>query len=96
MSYQQLEKVLMRAAFDQEFRLKLVKAGTSAKSSFSLDPYEGQVLDLLLNDNAGALAAVLNVIHASGEISRTTGLVAKVERLTVDMQGFGRPLGTHK
>jgi len=62
--FQQLEKVLAKAALDPNFAAQLRQLGTSAKARFACDIKEGQILDLLLELEGAGLQAILNVIEA--------------------------------
>ena len=78
MAYNQLEKVLTRAAFDLGFREQLVRAGSSAKQRFVMDPDEGQCMDALLRDGGSGLRALLHVFHYTGIVALTSGVVVSI------------------
>jgi hypothetical protein len=75
MAYDQLEKVLTRAAFDPGFRKQLVRAGSSAKQRFVMDSDEGHFMDILLHDDGAGLRALLHVFHHAGIVALTSGVV---------------------
>jgi len=78
MAYDQLEKILTRAAFDLGFREQLVRAGSSAKQRFVMDSDEGHFIDALLRDGGAGLRALLNVIHHAGIVALTSGVVVRI------------------
>jgi hypothetical protein len=78
MAYDQLEKILTRAAFDLGFREQLVRAGSSAKQRFAMDSDEGRFIDALLRDGGAGLRALLNVIHHAGIVALTSGVVVSI------------------
>jgi len=78
MAYDQLEKILTRAAFDLDFREQLVRVGSSAKQRFAMDSEEGHFIDALLRDGGSGLQALLNVIHHAGIVALTSGVVVRI------------------
>lgn len=64
MTFSQLEKILIKTAFDPTFTDNLIGYGTSAKTRYACSEKEGQVLDLLLDNGGEGLISVLNVIRS--------------------------------
>ena len=63
--FDQLEKLLVRAAFDPAFALGLVSSDLEGILGFGLNDREARVMELLIDGNAAGLRAILNVMSAT-------------------------------
>lgn len=70
MALSQLEKVLINTAFNGIFTERLIEYGASAKTRYACSEKEGQILDLLLEDQGEGLISILNVMRAIIETRR--------------------------
>jgi hypothetical protein len=63
--YEQIEKLIIFAAMDEQFADDLIRAGSSARARYLLDDEEVELLVRLQRDGGGALHAILHAVRAA-------------------------------
>jgi hypothetical protein len=84
MAFGQLEKLLMKASLEPQFRREMVRLGETAGARYACGEDEARLLAELLANQGAGLAAVLAVIEAAIDARLSLGLSGKLPHEIVE------------